>query len=159
MGFGTKNCKFCAAPIELKIKRDLHRKVFCSVSCRQKWRCANGLVDWSISIRAMNTPEVNLKKRNFGHKNSKWLPNRNTKGRQRPESKAWKEAVLARDNHTCVFCGSRDKVIADHIKPWAFYKSLRFDIDNGRSLCESCHRKTETYGAKARLFAKQEGVI
>jgi 5-methylcytosine-specific restriction endonuclease McrA len=31
---------------------------------------------------------------------------------------------------------------ADHIKPWAHYSSLRYAVNNGRTLCRSCHIKT-----------------
>lgn len=76
----------------------------------------------------------------------------NDRLRKSPEFREWREAVFKRDNYTCVFCGSRGgngyKVILhpDHIKPFALYPESRFDIDNGRTLCASCHRKTETYG-------------
>jgi hypothetical protein len=67
----------------------------------------------------------------------------------------WRNAVFKRDNWTCVWCGVRSqkgiKVIlnADHIKSFAFFPKLRFAIDNGRTLCVPCHRKTETYGGKS----------
>jgi len=63
----------------------------------------------------------------------------------------WREAVFERDNWTCVWCGARScratKVIlnADHIKPFALFPELRFAIDNGRTLCFECHKKTDTY--------------
>lgn len=71
------------------------------------------------------------------------------------EYKLWREAVFARDNWTCVWCGIKSKkgikveLQADHIKPFAYYPELRFAIDNGRTLCGPCHKTTDTYGSKA----------
>lgn len=33
----------------------------------------------------------------------------------------------------------------DHIKPFAYYPDLRFELSNGRTLCIDCHKKTDTY--------------
>lgn len=64
------------------------------------------------------------------------------------EYKLWREAVFKRDNYTCIWCGYDGGRIleADHIKPFAWYPELRFAIDNGRTLCVDCHKKTDTYG-------------
>lgn len=75
----------------------------------------------------------------------------NEKIRGSLEYRLWREAVFKRDNYTCVLCSKRGKgdLNADHIKPFAYFPELRFDINNGRTLCVPCHRKTDTYGRKA----------
>ena len=61
--------------------------------------------------------------------------------RNRIEYKLWRMAVFQRDGYTCRMCGSQTQLEADHIKPWAKHPELRFDIDNGRTLCRPCHLK------------------
>ena len=71
---------------------------------------------------------------------------------QRVEYKNWRRAVLERDNHTCVICGDyQSQLNADHIKPWFKYPDLRYEINNGRTLCVDCHKKTETYGNRKTI--------
>ncbi len=66
----------------------------------------------------------------------------------------WREAVYKRDNYTCQECGARGvRLQADHIKPFAYFSELRFDINNGRTLCVPCHEQTETFGHKAKKYA------
>jgi hypothetical protein len=68
------------------------------------------------------------------------------------EYSLWRESVFKRDNFTCVWCGDNTgkNLQADHIKPFAYYPELRFAIDNGRTLCVPCHRKTDTYGVLSK---------
>lgn len=73
------------------------------------------------------------------------------------EYKQWRTSVFKRDGYKCTICGStKDRLNADHIKPFSTHKDLRFSIGNGRTLCIPCHRKTDTYGTKALLFTDGE---
>jgi len=80
------------------------------------------------------------------------------------EMKNWKKKVLARDSYKCVSCNSKRNLNVDHIKKFInildeniekiidlnFEEILKinafWDINNGRVLCEECHRYTFTYG-------------
>jgi len=64
----------------------------------------------------------------------------------------WRKAVFERDNYICQICGVRGgKLNADHIKKFADFLDLRYVLENGRTLCENCHRKTPTYGNRKVL--------
>lgn len=75
----------------------------------------------------------------------------NEKIRRSIEYKNWHKAVMERDGYVCVIGGKKhgNKVHADHIKPFAYFPELRFELSNGRTLCVECHRKTDTWGHKA----------
>ena len=70
------------------------------------------------------------------------------------EYKLWRTAVFERDNYTCIWCGDNKggNLEADHIKPFALFPELRFAIDNGRTLCKTCHKTTDTYGGRERIL-------
>jgi 5-methylcytosine-specific restriction endonuclease McrA len=75
----------------------------------------------------------------------------NQKIRTSFEYKAWRRAVFERDRYTCVSCGQRGGALqADHIKPFSSYPELRMVLSNGRTLCVSCHTKTNTYALHLR---------
>lgn len=101
---------------------------------------------------------------NSGSNNNMWkggVTPLNQLIRSSPEYKLWRTAVFERDNFTCIWCGDNNggNLNADHIKPFAYFPELRFEIDNGRTLCISCHKKTDTYGRKgAHEVATKLGV-
>lgn len=68
------------------------------------------------------------------------------------EYKAWRKRVFERDGYTCQKCGfhgSKGYITAHHIKSFAHHPELRFEITNGVTLCEPCHKKTDNYKGRA----------
>lgn len=67
---------------------------------------------------------------------------KNQKERGSAKAHEWRDAIFARDGYTCRICGSRGgKLNAHHKKKWSEYPSLRYDLSNGITLCEDCHKK------------------
>jgi hypothetical protein len=57
------------------------------------------------------------------------------------EYKEWRSAVYRRDRFTCRKCGKPGpRLHAHHILAWHDHTESRYDIDNGVTLCERCHR-------------------
>lgn len=63
--------------------------------------------------------------------------------RSRKEYKVWRNAVYKKDRWTCQVCKKHcgKDIIAHHIKTWAEYPKLRYDVNNGMVVCKSCHFK------------------
>lgn len=71
--------------------------------------------------------------------------------RYSPEAALWRKAVFKRDDYTCQVCRERGgRLEADHIKPFAFFPELRYELSNGRTLCRKCHNKTKMPASKMR---------
>lgn len=80
----------------------------------------------------------------------------------------WRSDVFTRDKFSCVNCGDSKggNLNADHIIPFiaimraysiscledALACEKLWDINNGRTLCIGCHKKTDTYGNHAKSY-------
>lgn len=75
----------------------------------------------------------------------------NKAARKTRQYKEWREAVYKRDNYTCQECGAKSgngKTIVlhpHHIQPFATFPELRYEVSNGITLCDVCHRKRHNH--------------
>jgi hypothetical protein len=84
--------------------------------------------------------------------------------RKSDKYKAWRLEVLKADGYKCIHCESKKKLQVDHIYQFVLliedgkitntaeadsYGPL-WNVRNGRTLCEICHRKTETFGKQRK---------
>ena len=53
----------------------------------------------------------------------------------------WRLDVIKRDGGCCANCGSHDNLQVHHIKHFAEYPELRFEVSNGITLCRQCHKE------------------
>jgi hypothetical protein len=143
-GKPTWSCLTCTKPFESWRRKDAGPRSFCSIKCLG---VENGRR--RLGVPRPSAVRLQLSRAFKGERSHFWrggLTKTNALIRESTEYTQWREAVLKRDNYTCVDCGSRKRLQADHIKQFAFYPSLRFELSNGRTLCIECHRKTPTWG-------------
>lgn len=92
-----------------------------------------------------------FKERMSGERNPRWVTDRNQidLNKRRNWSKEcinWRESVYRRDNYRCKI-GSPDCITtiqAHHILGWKLYPELRFEINNGITLCLVHHPRKRT---------------
>lgn len=105
------------------------------------------VIQKAVSCRGEITEETRRKKsismmgKNVTNGNSK----PNTLLRNSLDAKLWRESVFERDNWTCQSCGVRGgKLHAHHIQHFSECPELRFNVNNGTTLCIACHAMEHT---------------
>lgn len=121
---------------------------YCSNKCRTKYQ-----IPWN---KDRNFPEFS------GEKCHLWKGgvSRGYKtGYYSKEYKDWRKAVFKRDDFACADCGYRGFITAHHIKSFAYHPELRYELSNGKTLCEECHKKTDNYKGRARRVGRTSDVL
>lgn len=105
--------------------------------------------DWS----GENNPMYGVQR--FGDKNPNYNPDLTDSERERLRLYegygVWRKQVYERDKYTCQCCGSRKggTLNAHHLDGYNWCEEKRTDVNNGVTLCETCHKKFHMkYGIK-----------
>lgn len=124
-----KTCPNCSK--EFRVKPSLNRIIYCSVSCAKTGK----------------TSGMKGKKGLSGKNSPHWKGGVTSKDRlERIKFRnTIQKLVFQRDNYKCTKCSEGGNLQVDHIQPWAEYVEMRFDINNCRTLCASCHYEV-TFG-------------
>lgn len=123
-GQRTKVCQHCEKEFSQKDNESVtyfRERKFCSQNCSvigQKYRRGEDHPNYSPTARRKN--------RGGPHK-------------------TWVNAVISRDGATCQHCGARNiELHAHHIKSYRDHPELRFELNNGITLCYRCHYALHT---------------
>lgn len=162
-------CKMCGIAFYV-MPGLIKRSVYCSRKCFDKSKklyvpSAETIdkISRAVKKKGVVPPSAKGKKYSVEHRrkigrsgDSNWnwkggVTPENQKVRRSAEYKEWRKKVFERDGYRCVECkkgnenGERTSIQADHIKPFYLHPELRLDVNNGRTLCVDCHKKTPTY--------------
>ncbi len=142
-----KICSVCNKEFSVKpsqIKKGHGR--FCSRTCAgaDHSRKISGKNNpfWGIRRTGKNNPMWGRSQK--GKNNGNWkggITPENHRIRTSTEYNEWRMAVYERDNFACQRCGNvgGGNLHAHHILGFAKYPKIRFNIDNGITLCVDCH--------------------
>lgn len=103
------------------------------------------------------------KRASVGDKHWHWIPDRSKlkKKQERNDSAyhEWRRLVWVRDNYKCRLkdetCSG--PIISHHILPWRDYLDLRYDVNNGITLCHAHHPRKK--GDEKRLESVFKSLI
>lgn len=168
-------CKICSEEFYVK-PSDIKERKTCSRICRNKYQENRNINKCVVCGKEYARPLSQIKWRgsNYCSNRCKWIgiikrgkdsPNwqggvsRAYKyGYHSTKYKQWREAVFKRDNWTCCFCGARSKspdfvyLEAHHMLRFAYHESMRFNINNGFTLCRECHQGTKKIDRLSKLI-------
>lgn len=158
----TVQCQQCGDNFEVRPSRIATAK-FCKRKCVDNWRkvnfrgeahpgykgawitricayCSAEFGCWAASKQRFCSKPCSDKGgfRHHGESHPSYKPDARRRNR-RGKHGAWARSVISRDSGTCQQCGSQEQLHAHHIKPFETFPDLRWDLDNGVTLCARCH--------------------
>ena len=174
----TITCKVCktgfyAAPWEMKRRKG---KMFCSKECSYKGRTCTmlfkkGHADLVPKSSRGHSEETKKKMRiansakalkTTGERHYRWLSDRTQlkdarKDRGGQLHREWSKTVKNRDGWKCRTSNSccSGRVVAHHIKTWQDHPELRYEVNNGITLCHVHHPRKRNDERKLETMFKR----
>jgi 5-methylcytosine-specific restriction endonuclease McrA len=113
-------------------------------------KCANNTLDHINKQKIIQTGKIHSKETKEkissslrGENNPNFNPKLSKKDRAIKRNifgyDKWRKNILIRNNYTCQKCGSKEHLQVHHINNFKHFKEQRTDINNGITLCFSCH--------------------
>ena len=90
---------------------------------------------------------------------SRSTPGLSSSWRSRKQYRKWRSQVIKRDNHKCKLCGNSKNLVAHHIIEAQNNPSIKFEINNGITLCNICHIKIHKNKSCNYIESLQEEIL
>lgn len=113
----------------------------------------------SKALKGKNTWSRGRTSAYAGEKHHSWIDGRS---RERDQARStemkhgryreWRRQVFERDRYRCRVCSAKGQMSAHHIRPYGKFENLRYDLSNGITLCQPCHKLTL---GKEHLFEQE----
>lgn len=130
----------------------LLEKIYINCDTNMKYICLNhkdyGIQECTLfnAITYSDNCELCIHEKLSGENHWNWqggITSERDKIKQSKEYTDWRIKVFERDNYTCQVCGEKGgKLNVHHIHNFSDYPELRFDINNGITICEKHHLQT-----------------
>lgn len=149
-GIGKRGLrKYCSVACALRDRKNAHPELCRAISERMKGNI------FRFGLTTSDKQKEIARLLRTGKNNPLWKGGKSRgykTGYYSARYKNWRREIFIRDEFTCRKCGKKHIFItAHHIKSFAYFPELRFEVDNGLTLCEDCHKETDNYKGRAKL--------
>ncbi len=129
------------------------------LECKKEFKLSPAFVNEKGNCCSTKCSGIHRGRKILGSKHPNWVHDRSklAKRDERNDSTYvdWRKQVWLRDNFTCKLANPdcEGKIQAHHILPWRSHKELRYEVNNGITLCRFHHpRKRNDEEKLAPLF-------